>query len=162
LLLHRRQVEDGLVELREAVRISPSHAQARAELGLGLAIAGEVEEALNELSIAFRLSPNDPRNDRIHGFEAFAYLYAKRNREAAQSARWVIDSQMGSGLNTFMYVVEIAALVREGRLEEARTSGDEFESFFGRMDWSAIERGAWSQAELDRVRENLKSVGMIE
>ena len=162
LLLHRRRVADALVELREAVRISPSHAQARAELGFGLAIAGEVEEALSELAIAFRLSPNDPRNDRIHGFEAFAYLYSDRNREAAESARWVIDSQTGSGLTTFMYVVEIAALARERRLEEARASGDEFESFFGRMDWSAIERGAWSQAELDRVRENLTSVGMIE
>jgi TolB-like protein len=150
LLLHRRQVEDGLVELREAVRISPSP------------IAGEVETALSEFSIAFRLSPNDPRSDRIHGFEAFAYLYANRNQEAVESARWVIDSQMGSGLSTFMYVVEIAALVREGRLEEALASGDEFEAFFGRMDWSAIERGAWSQAELDRVRENLTSVGMIE
>jgi TolB-like protein/Tfp pilus assembly protein PilF len=162
LLLHRRQVEEGVAELREAVRISPSHAQARAELGLGLAIAGEVEEALGELFMAIRLSPNDPRNDRILGFEAFAYLYGNRNREAAETARRVIDSQMGSGLNTFMYVVEISALVREGRLEEARASAEEYESFFGPLDWSAIERGAWSQAELDRVRENLQSVGMIE
>ena len=155
-------MEEGVAELREAVRISPSHAQARAELGLGLAIAGEVEEALGELFMAIRLSPNDPRNDRILGFEAFAYLYGNRNREAAETARRVIDSQMGSGLNTFMYVVEISALVREGRLEEARASAEEYESFFGPLDWSAIERGAWSQAELDRVRENLQSVGMIE
>lgn len=53
------------------------------------------------------LGPTMPSRPR-----AFAYLYANRNREAAESARWVIDSRMGFGLNKFMYVVEIARISR--------------------------------------------------
>jgi tetratricopeptide (TPR) repeat protein len=161
LLLHHRRVDDGLRELREAVRINPSHAQARSELSLGLAISGEVDSALHELSVAFRLSPNDPRNDRIQTSEALAYLYADRYEEAAESARRVIDSQKGSGLSTFAYVVEVSALVRLGRIREAKTSADEYEGYFGALSWSAIERGAWSQSQLDRVRRDLQQVEMI-
>ena len=162
MLLHYRNVDEGLLELREAVRISPSHAQARAELGLGLAIAGETEEALAELTIAFRLSPNDPRNDRIRTFEALAYLYADMNAEAAETARRIIDSQKGSGLNLYPYVVEISSLVRQERIEQARSSAEEFTATLGEFDWSAIERGAWSQAELDRVQADLRTIGLIE
>ena len=161
LMLHQRRVDEGLLELREAVRISPSHAQARAELGLGLAIAGRGEEALAELAIALRLSPNDPRNDRIRTFEALAYLYADMNAEAVETARGIIDSQKGSGLNVFPYLVEISALVRQDRIEEARASAEEYTDTLGELDWPAIERGAWSQAELDRVHGDLRTVGLI-
>lgn len=161
LLLHQRRVDEGLLELQEAVRISPSHAQARAELGLGLAIAGRVEEALAEMAIAFRLSPNDPRNDRIRSFEALAYLYADMNAEAVETARGIIDSQKGSGLNVFPYLVEISALVRLNRIEEARASAEEYTDTLGELDWPAIERGAWSQEELDRVQGDLRTVGLI-
>ena len=161
LMLHQRKVGEGLLELQEAVRISPSYAQARAELGLGLAIAGRIEEALAEFAIAFRLSPNDPRNDRIRTFEALAYLYADMNAEAVETARGIIDSQKGSGLNVFPYLVEISALVRMERIEEARASAEEYTNTLGELDWPAIERGAWSQEELDRVQGDLRTVGLI-
>jgi adenylate cyclase len=161
LLLHDRQVELGLQELQEAVRLNPSHAQARAELSLGLAIAGEVDAALSELERAYRLGPNDPHNDRIRTFEALAHLYANQNEEAAASARRIIDSQIGSALNVYPYVVEVSALIREGRIEEARASVAEFRSHHGELDWPAIDRGAWSQEQLNRVREDLMTAGMI-
>jgi tetratricopeptide (TPR) repeat protein len=161
LLLHHRQVSEGLVELREAVRLNPSHAQAHAELGFGLAIQGMVEEATQQFEIAFRLSPNDPRNDRIRTFQALAHLYAGNAGEAARSARRVIDTQPGSPIMLVASVVEISALVRLDRLDDARQKVAEFERFYGELDWPAIARGAWSEDELDRVEADVRAVGML-
>ena len=61
----------------------------------------------------------------------------------------------------FPYLVEISALVRQGRIEEARASAEEYTDTLGELDWPAIERGAWSQAELDRVHGDLRTVGLI-
>jgi hypothetical protein len=83
------------------------------------------------------------------------------NAEAVKTARGIIDSQMGSGLNVFPYLVEIRALVRQDRIDEARASADEYTDTLGEVDWPAIERGAWSQAELDRVRGDLRTVRLI-
>ena len=84
------------------------------------------------------------------------------NAEAAETARRIIDSQKGSGLNLYPYVVEISSLVRQERIEQARSSAEEFTATLGEFDWSAIERGAWSQAELDRVQADLRTIGLIE
>jgi tetratricopeptide (TPR) repeat protein len=162
LLLHDKQVSEGLVELREAVRLNPSHAQARAELGFGLALDGDVEAATREFTLAFRLSPSDPRNDRIRTFDALAHLYAGNNAEAAASARRVIDIQPDSPVMMIARIVEISALVREDRMDEARTRVAEFATHIGALDWPAVERGAWSREQLDRVRSDLRTVGMLE
>jgi len=161
LLLHHRQVAAGLEELKEAVRINPSHAQARAELSLGLSMSGQVADALEQLAIAFRLSPNDPRNDRIRTFEALAHLYAGNYEQAVASARKMIDQQRGSAFNIVAYVVEISALVRLGRLPQAQEVVREFTSYHGPLDWAAIERAAWSEAQLNDVRNDLRIAGMI-
>lgn len=162
LFLHHRQIPEGLAELTEAVQLNPSHAQARAEFGFGLAIQGEVDEALRELAMAFRLSPNDPRNDRIRSFEALAHLYAGNYAEAIRSARGVIDTAPDSPVMLIPRIVEISSLVREDRLEEARQRASEFPSYHGPVDWPAIARGAWTQAELDRVQADLRLLGMLD
>ncbi len=162
LLLHDKQIVEGLVELEEAVRLNPSHAQARAELGFALALEGEVDAAMQELSLAVRLSPNDPRNDRIRTFEALAKLYAGNYEEAAHSARGVIDVQPESPAMIVPRVVEISALVRQGRLEEARERAAEYLSYLGEVDWPAIARGAWSREELGRVEDDLRSIGLLD
>ncbi len=162
LLLHHRRLSEGLDELREAVRLNPSHAQAHAELGFGLALQGRVGEALEQIAIAFRLSPNDPRNDRIRTFEALANLYAGNAEEAARSARSAIDTQPGAPGMLVAAVVEISALMRDGRIDIARQRVAEFRGFYGELDWPAIVRGAWTEEELDRVEADLKAVGMLK
>jgi adenylate cyclase len=161
LLLHHKDLSEGLEELKEAVSLNPSHAQARAELGFALALQGTVIEASQQLEIAFRLSPNDPRNDRIRTFEALAHLYAGNAQAAAESARLVIDAQPGSPVVLVAAVVEISALVREGQLDLARQRVGEFESYYGELDWPAIARGAWSEEELARVQADVRTVGML-
>lgn len=161
LLLHHRQIEQAIVELREAVRLSPSHPQAHAEYGFGLSITGDIDAALAEFAITYRLSPNDPRNDRIKVLEAFAYLYAGRNQEAIQTAQQIIDVQKNSALNVWPYLIQTSAFVRLGKVDEARTIADAFRSSFGKLDWPSIERGAWSQEELDRVHDDMIVAGML-
>ena len=161
LLMHDRQIERGVVELREAVRLNPSHAQAHAELGFGLAISGEYDEAFKHLRESSRLSPNDPNSARIKTFEAFAYLYAGRNAEASTKVREVIEVEKGSALNNWAYLIDICALVRQDRLEEARARAEEFTTLFGEIDWPSFERGAWSQEQLDLVRQDMIVVGLL-
>lgn len=161
LLLHHRFIAEGLAQLQEAVRLNPSHAQAHAELAFGLAIQGDVETAMSELAMATRLSPNDPRNDRIMSFEALAHLYAGDNASAAESARRIIRAQPGSPSVLVASVVEISALVRDGRTDQALGRAAEFEQAYGPIDWPALARGAWTEAELNRVHADLVSVGML-
>ncbi|HSM05402.1 MAG TPA: hypothetical protein VK858_12355 [Longimicrobiales bacterium] len=162
LLLHQKQVPEGVAELREAVRLNPSHAQAQAELAFGLAIQGDVEGSMRALELATSLSPNDPRNDRIRTFEAIAYLDAGEYARAAATARSLIRLRQGSPSVLVTAVVEIAALVREDRMDEARQRVDEFEASYGPLDWPALARGAWSDEELSRVRADLVAVGMLD
>jgi hypothetical protein len=95
-------------------------------------------------------------------FESFGYLYAGRNEEAARSSEEIIASDLGSSQNIWPYVIEISALVRLGRSDEVRAKVDQFHTRLGDLDWPAIERGAWSQEELDQVAADMQSAGMIE
>ena len=162
LLMHHRRITEGVEQLREAVRLNSSHAQARAELGFGLAILGQVDAAMDEFRLAERLSPNDPRNQRIKTFEALAHLYAGDNDRAVSTAHAVILAQPESPITVIPYVVEISGLVREGRLDSAQERVAAFLETHGALDWPAIERGAWSEEELARVRGNMVAVGLIE
>ena len=161
LLLHHGEIERGVAELRKGVLLNPSHGQMRGEYGFGLALAGESERAQKELALAFELSPNDPRQDRIKIFQALTYLYAKDYENAATSSRRWIETNPESNLMIFAYIVEVSAYVRLGQIDKAHISANEFKSHFGLINWIAIKRGAWTELELNRVEQNLRSVNMI-
>jgi len=161
LLLHARKVDQGVVELREGVRLNPSHGQMRAEYGFGLALAGETARAQDELSLAMKLSPNDPRKDRISIFQSLAYLYAGDYENASSSARRIIDTRPGSQLMIFAYIVDICSNVRLGRIERANTIASEFRANFDLVNWTMISRGAWTEEELAQVGKDLRSVGVV-
>lgn len=162
LLLHHREFERAVTELRQGVLINPSHGQARAEFGFGLAMVGETDRALKELEIARRLSPNDPRNDRIDTFEALVFLYAGDNVAAAKSARRVINSRYGEQYEVWAYMVEVSALVRMERIQDAEASAAEYRARSGLINWTMISRGAWTAIELDHVEIDLRSVRLLQ
>lgn len=162
LLLHNREFSKGVAQLRQGVEINPSHGQARAEYGFGLALVGETDNALKELEVARRLSPNDPRRDRIDTFEALVFLYAGDNAAAVNSARRVIDSRFGEQYAVWAHIVETSALSRMGRVEAAKASAEEYTAAFGRVNWTMISRGAWTERELAEVEKNLRSLDFIE
>ena len=160
LLHHHGYVALGLVELREAVALDPSNAQARAYLGFGLAIDGDFDGALREAARAVALSRTDPRNTTIRSFHALVHLYAGDNEAAISVARSLITAQPEAPSTLVPYVVEISALVREDRLEEALESAREFRMYHV-LDSVGFARGAWSQAELDHVFADLRTVGLL-
>ena len=155
LLLHHRRIDEAVVELQQAVRLSPAHGQAHAELGFGYAISGDLDAAFAEFQKSSDLSPNDPQSIRIKTFEALAYLYAGRNSEAAAAARHVLNLTGDSARNVIPYLVEISALMRLGDLDTARIRYDEFQASLGPIDWSAIERAAWTNEQLSQVKRDL-------
>jgi TolB-like protein len=161
LLLHNRQVAQGVLQLREGVKINPSHGQMRAEYGFGLTMSGEPEQALEELELALKLSPNDPRIDRITIFQALTHHYAGSYEMAAKGARGMIDSRRGSQLMVFAYLVEVSSYVQLEELEKARISADEFKTDFGLVNWTMIERGAWTEEQINLVERDLRLMGMV-
>ena len=88
-------------------------------------------------------------------------MYAGRNQEAIQTAKQIIGVQKNSALNVWPYLIQTSAFVRLGKVDEARTIADAFRSSFGKLDWPSIERGAWSQEELDRVHGDMIVAGML-
>jgi Flp pilus assembly protein TadD len=63
------------------VKAEPDDAGARADLGLALAMTGQVAEALTELTEAVRLAP---RSARAHAYRGFTLARAHRYAEALQ------------------------------------------------------------------------------
>jgi len=161
LLLHHRQIERGVNELLEAVRLSPSHGQAHAELGFAYALLGELDKAFQEFELSSRLSPNDPRNVRIQTFEALAYLYAGKNDEALAAARSLLETNRGLASSFYPNLVAVSALVRLERLDEAREQADEFREQLGELDWPSVQRGAWTERQFELLRADFESVGML-
>jgi TolB-like protein/protein involved in temperature-dependent protein secretion len=161
LLIHHRQIERGIDQLLEAVRLSPSHGQAHAELGFAYALSGNLDKAFQEFELSSRLSPNDPRSVRIQTFEALAYLYADKNQEALQAAQSILETNRGLAQSFYPYLVSISALVRLDRTDEARGQAEEFREQLGEFDWPAVQRGAWTEQQLELVRADFESIGML-
>lgn len=163
LLLHKGQIAEGVLELEAAVALNPSHAQAHAELAHGYALSMRLDEALAHLAIASRLSPNDPRNDRILAFSAIGYYLAGKYEESAVIARRIISTWYGSlGITTYAYIFEIASLVRLGRIEQARASLEEYRSQFGDFDWLSISVSSWGPGQFEQFRGDVSVVAYNE
>lgn len=161
LLLHAGQLSEGVVQLRKGVEINPSHGQMRAEYGFGLALYGDTDHALEEIEIALKLSPSDPRKDRITIFKSLALLYAEDYELASVQARQVIDTMPGSHLSIFAYIVEMSSLVRLGKDDEVARVAEEFRERFDRLNWNMLSRGAWTGEQLDQVERDLRSIDVV-
>jgi Flp pilus assembly protein TadD len=61
-LLESRQPEGAVASLRKAAELVPQNASLHANMGMVLArINGHLDEGIEELRLALRLSPNDPK-----------------------------------------------------------------------------------------------------
>jgi len=76
---NRGDLGHAIAGYREAVTVEPGDADARSDLGLALAITGQVADALKELTEAVRLAPRSPR---AHAYRGFALARAGRYAEA--------------------------------------------------------------------------------
>jgi adenylate cyclase len=71
---------------RHATSLSPNFAYAHAMLGVALALGGKVEEAIQCINHAVRLSPRDTFSDDFQLYYAFVHFQAGRYAEAASYA----------------------------------------------------------------------------
>lgn len=59
-LVDRKQIDAGLAEVREALRLRPDYLVAHNNLGIALTRNGQTDEAIGEFQTAIRLQPSNP------------------------------------------------------------------------------------------------------
>lgn len=107
----------AIVQNEEAVRLNPSDALARANLGGTLCVAEKLDESLAELAMAKRLSPNDPGMWWFLEMESCALRKLGRHDEAIRSLHRAQELRPG---NHFIYIYEIFVLIKAGREVDAQ------------------------------------------
>jgi tetratricopeptide (TPR) repeat protein len=111
------QVDAGLAELEEAVRLNPSFAQAHLGLGMAFLIQGRWEEARDACATAARLSPHDPMMPAMLSTGAAALALGGRLGEAEALAR----ASAAHPMATFWSAATLASILGHlGRTAEAR------------------------------------------
>ena len=110
------QLEEGASALSRAVQIDPNLAVARVWLGGANNYLGKYEQGIEELELALRLSPLDPRTFLVYVNLAASHFFAGRYEEAW---RWA-----STGLRSWPHFPRLhwhamQALAMLGRLDEA-------------------------------------------
>ena len=115
--LMERRTDELIAAFRGAVDLNPSSAAAHSYLCLGLAFAGEDQEAIEHGEDAIRLSPLDPEMARTLGSIAVAHYLAGRFDEAVTCTATALRLRPGfqGGLR-----LHCASLAQAGRVDEAR------------------------------------------
>ena len=109
--------DDGVSLPDKAIDLDPNLASAWALRGICKGGQGRVEEAIQDLEHALRLSPRDPRRWLPQHGLAWAYLMAGQYDEAISWATMVLQLQPNLGVTLR---VAIAAYALAGRLDKAR------------------------------------------
>jgi serine/threonine-protein kinase len=109
----RREHEQAIAELRQAVSLDPRSADAHRELASALANGGRSEEAVDELDRAAELAPDDWRLWERRG------LVALRAGDAAGAEAPLRRATELAPDNPGVFKNLASALIRQGRWEEA-------------------------------------------
>lgn len=114
--LHNGQIEFAIRENEAAIRLNPSHAAAHANLAFANNYLNRPERAYASVSLALRLSPNDPRQFIWMPALAASHYLAGQYEQALDAARRGL-AMKPDYLVAARYLV--AALGQLGRVEEA-------------------------------------------
>jgi len=114
------EVEAGAALLARAVSLDPNLAAARYWSGFTLTYLGEADAAIEQFSVALRLSPRDPRIFLVHSGMALAHFLAGRYDDGSLCAKIAIQQQPNFIL---AYRAALACHAMAGRVEEARQVG---------------------------------------
>ncbi|HTY66372.1 MAG TPA: adenylate/guanylate cyclase domain-containing protein [Alphaproteobacteria bacterium] len=157
---HSGKVPQGLSEIKEALRLNPSHAAAYANHAFLLNYVNRPLESLQSVATAFRLSPHDTR--RFIWFPALAGAHYL----AGQFDKAVETGLEGLRLNPdYLHSVPyiMAALGRLGRQSEAET----YLPLLRRMDnclgdtETRLGRLYVDHAALQNILEGLRAAGFV-
>jgi len=154
-----RRHDSAVFELRKAIELNPSFAQAHSALAMALATGGHPEEALPHIELAMRLSPQDPYFGQFLVRRAEACLFSGRVVEAVEAAE---RSLREPNIQWSRWAILAAAQAHLGRLEEARRSIEALRILRPEIDL-AFTRDYWPIADanaLEYLLDGLRKAGM--
>jgi TolB-like protein/class 3 adenylate cyclase/tetratricopeptide (TPR) repeat protein len=156
--LHSRRIPLGVREMEEAVRLNPSYAAAHANLGNFYNYLGRPDEALELVTRALRLSPNDPRLFLWIPPLAGAHYLAGRYEQAIEAGRYGLAIKPDY-LHCLRYVV--AALGQLGRQDEAAGAIAQLRTLDGKLANTASFLAAYyiDHKSLEHILEGLRKAG---
>jgi adenylate cyclase len=154
-----RRHDSAVFELRKAIELNPSFAQAHSALAMALATGGHPEEALPHIELAMRLSPQDPYFGQFLVRRAEACLFSGRVVEAVEAAE---RSLREPNIQWSRWAILAAAQAHLGRLEEARRSIEALRILRPEIDLAFI-RDYWPIADakaLEYLLDGLRKAGL--
>jgi adenylate cyclase len=154
-----RRHDSAVFELRKAIELNPSFAQAHYALAMALATGGHPGDALPHIELAMRLSPQDPYFGQFLVRRAEAYLFLGRLEEAVEAAELSLREP---NIQWSRWAILAAAQAHLGRLEEARRSIAALLTLRPGIDL-AFARDYWPIADttaLEYLLEGLRKAGL--
>jgi adenylate cyclase len=154
--MHR--YEDGLAAGRRATELNPSFATGHHVFGIALLWAGRPAEAIEAITRAIRLSPNDIVLPFFFSGLAFVQYaardYAKAAEAAARSVQMLPHNPIGQRLHA-------AALAQLGRLDEAQPALERALELSPGLNAETLRRSApfRSDADYEHFAEGLRLAG---
>jgi Flp pilus assembly protein TadD len=160
------EMADGIHELRAAVALDPSFAQAHFALGQALTGVDRYDEALREINMAIQLSPRDPHMWTFLHVRAIAH-YIADNLELAEADDRAALRQPNTTF--YPYTMLVAILGRAGKTAEARAAVKElrrlrpgFDCTEAISEWHFGQHPVMTQRFLDQFAADIREGGLSE
>lgn len=156
--MHSRQIPLALREMEEAVRINPSFAAAWANLSVVNNYLGKPDKALEFVSRALRLSPNDPRSFLWMPALAGSHYLGGHYEEAIEAGRYGLAIKPDY-LHCLRYVT--AALGQTGRRDEAAVAIKQLRALDGSLKETEAFLAPYyiDRKSLDHILDGLRKAG---
>ena len=113
--LARGEYEQSIVELKQAIKLNSSLAQAYCGLGDSLAYLGQAEDAIPQFEEAVRLSPQDPHRWAFSMYGALAFIF---NGDYENAAIWARNSVRVPNSHYWANAALVSALGHIGKTED--------------------------------------------
>jgi adenylate cyclase len=156
--MYTNRFDRAVAEMRQAIELNPSFAQAYAILGHMLTYAGQPEETIPLVEKAIRLSPSDPRLFMWLAALAAAHYQLRLYEQAVEIGRraWTLNRNWSSGLTYAM-----AGLGQLGRIEEARAALPDYKKLHADLaSWETLVRRVFQDpAAVDHIADGLRKAG---
>ncbi len=160
VLSMNREHDAAVLAGRKAVDLNPMNAQVRFGNAQALIFAGQIDDALVELTEAMRLSPRAPNVWSYMIFRAWALSALGRDEEAAD---WARQAAAHPNSQFWPTATLMSALGHLGRLEEARATYRNFRQENPETDLAAL----WQvlpfkdKAHNERLAEGVRKAGIV-
>jgi adenylate cyclase len=156
---YRRQHEDAVDRLRTCLDLNPSFALAHVWLGIVMGYAGRLEDSIDAIDRATRISPRDPFNASFPVLRSIAYFTAKSDEDARNLAYETIKvrpEMVGA------WRIALVTSAHMGDLEAAKRALSEVKRLQPTISLAwAREYSPWVRPQdLERYIEGLRIAGL--